>query len=109
LGYKVALIERSDFGSGSSSRSSRIMHCGLNYLASVLDAPTLKEKVNNLRLARSMMKERALLRKAFPDRLVPKTFVIPVRASDSIKLWQYDVAFSTLRALGGYDVPLNYT
>src|SRR5690606_7342271 len=60
-GYKVALIERGDFGSGSSSRSSRIMHCGLNYLASALEAFTLKDKMSNLRLARRMMIERALL------------------------------------------------
>jgi len=31
-GYDV-LLDKNDFGSGSSSRSSRVMHCGLRYLA----------------------------------------------------------------------------
>src|SRR5699024_12620337 len=32
-GYKTILAEKEDFGSGSSSRSSRLIHCGLRYLA----------------------------------------------------------------------------
>ncbi|MGD9714359.1 MAG: FAD-dependent oxidoreductase, partial [Thermomicrobiales bacterium] len=32
-GYKTLLVEKADFGSGASSRSSRLLHCGLMYLA----------------------------------------------------------------------------
>ena len=32
-GYAVLLIDQGDFASGSSSRSSRLLHCGLRYLA----------------------------------------------------------------------------
>ena len=32
-GYDVLLVEKGDFASGSSSRSSRLLHCGLRYLA----------------------------------------------------------------------------
>ncbi len=31
-GYTVALIERADFASGTSSRSSKLVHGGLRYL-----------------------------------------------------------------------------
>ena len=30
-GYSVLLVEKGDFASGSSSRSSRLLHCGLRY------------------------------------------------------------------------------
>lgn len=32
-GYSVLLVDKGDFASGSSSRSSRLLHCGLRYLA----------------------------------------------------------------------------
>ncbi|MDE3078062.1 MAG: FAD-dependent oxidoreductase [Chloroflexota bacterium] len=32
-GMRVALLEKSDFGSGTSSRSSKLVHGGLRYLA----------------------------------------------------------------------------
>ena len=32
-GYRVILVDKGDFGSGSSSRSTRMLHCGLRYLA----------------------------------------------------------------------------
>jgi glycerol-3-phosphate dehydrogenase len=31
-GYSVALVERDDFGKGTSSRSSKMVHGGLRYL-----------------------------------------------------------------------------
>ena len=32
-GYSVALIEKNDFGSGTSSGSSKLVHAGLRYVA----------------------------------------------------------------------------
>src|SRR5215467_15596703 len=32
-GHDVLLVDKGDFGAGSSSRSSRLLHCGLRYLA----------------------------------------------------------------------------
>ena len=31
-GYSVLLVDKNDFGSGSSSRSSRLLHCGLSFI-----------------------------------------------------------------------------
>ncbi|CDO03536.1 Aerobic glycerol-3-phosphate dehydrogenase [Oceanobacillus picturae] len=41
-GLKVALIERNDFASGTSSRSGKLIHGGLKYLQN-LDFPVVKE------------------------------------------------------------------
>jgi glycerol-3-phosphate dehydrogenase len=107
-GYDVLLVEKNDFGSGSSSRSSRGMHCGLNYLAMAKDARSIKAKLSHLLLARKMMRERARLTRAYPDRMVLKTLHIPLRKGDAIRPWQFDLAFFLLRCLGGYTTPLNY-
>ena len=32
-GYSVLLVDKGDYGSGTSSRSSSLLHCGLRYLA----------------------------------------------------------------------------
>lgn len=107
-GYNVLLIDRNDFGSGSSARSSRMMHCGLNYLALAKDACTLKQKARHFLMARRMMRERDRLARAHPDRLSFNTLHIPLTKGDPVRWWQVDVAFLLLRLLGGYATPLNY-
>jgi glycerol-3-phosphate dehydrogenase len=32
-GYRTLLVERDDYGSGTSSKTSRLQHCGLGYLS----------------------------------------------------------------------------
>lgn len=107
-GYRVLLVERNDFGSGSSSRSSRLLHCGLNYLAMANDAKSLRAKLKYVTLAKNMMGERARMYRALPGRMTPKTLHIPLRKNDAVKPWQFDMAFATLKCLGGHSVPLNY-
>lgn len=107
-GYNVLLVERNDFGSESTSRSSRMFHCGLNYLAIAKDARTLGEKLSNVLLARNMMRERERLSQELPGRLKPVTLHIPLREADAVKPWQFDFAFAMLKGMGGYSVPLNY-
>lgn len=108
MGHRVLLVEKADFGSGSSSRSSRIMHCGLNYLAAAADARAPAERLRNLWLARKMMQERARLHAALPGRLAPREFVIPLREDEGDRPWLFDLAFRMLRLLGGYGLPINY-
>lgn len=107
-GYDVLLIDRADFGSGSSGRSSRIMHCGLNYLAAALDARGLRAKLSNVALARKMMRERARLLASMPERIRAQTFYIPIRSGDPIGPRQHDVAFHALNLLSGWDSTLRY-
>src|SRR5258705_2044852 len=76
-GYSVALIERADFASGTSSRSSKLVHGGLRYLQNFdlgLVREALLERQINVRLAPHLVKPLPLIVPAFdgarPDRLV---------------------------------------
>ncbi|MCB1202524.1 MAG: FAD-dependent oxidoreductase, partial [Leptospiraceae bacterium] len=48
-GYKTALIERKDFGHGTSSSTSKLIHGGLRYLAQ-FDIPVVRESLQERRL-----------------------------------------------------------
>jgi glycerol-3-phosphate dehydrogenase len=66
-GLKVALVEREDFASGTSSRSSRFVHGGLRYLAH-----------GELGLVRESLAERRHLRRMAPHLVRPVLFMLPV-------------------------------
>jgi len=65
-GLRVALIERGDFACGTSSRSTKLIHGGVRYLAQ-----------GNLKLVREALSERAILRRIAPDIVKPLEFVVP--------------------------------
>ncbi len=65
-GYKVALVEQHDFGKGTSSRSTKLVHGGVRYLAQ-----------GNLSLVREALHERGLLRQNAPHLVHDLPFVIP--------------------------------
>jgi glycerol-3-phosphate dehydrogenase len=76
-GYSVALIERADYASGTSSRSSKLVHGGLRYLQNFdlgLVREALLERQINVRLAPHLVKPLPLVVPAFdgarPDRIV---------------------------------------
>ena len=76
-GYSVALVERSDYASGTSSRSSKLVHGGLRYLQSFdlgLVREALLERALLVRLAPHLVRPLPLLVVAFegkrPDRMV---------------------------------------
>lgn len=74
-GLRVLLLERGDFGSGTSSRSSKLVHGGLRYLAQ-----------GRLGLVREALRERALLLANAPELVRPRTFVVPLESAlDSLK------------------------
>jgi len=66
-GYKVLVVEQSDFAKGTSSRSTKLVHGGVRYLAQ-----------GDVALVREASKERGLLRKNAPHLVKNQTFVIPV-------------------------------
>lgn len=66
-GLKVALIEKRDFASGTSSRSSKLIHGGLRYLEQF-----------QFSLVREALLERATLRKMAPHLSEPLRFLVPV-------------------------------
>ena len=75
-GYSVALVERHDYASGTSSRSSKLVHGGLRYLQNFdlgLVREALLERQINVKLAPHLVKPLPLVVAAFdgqrPDRL----------------------------------------
>jgi glycerol-3-phosphate dehydrogenase len=66
-GLKVALVERGDFGSGTSSRSSKLIHGGLRYL-----------QEGDIRLVLESVRERERLRRLAPHLVRPQEFIFPV-------------------------------
>ncbi|MCX6394413.1 MAG: glycerol-3-phosphate dehydrogenase/oxidase [Solirubrobacterales bacterium] len=76
-GYSVALVERNDYASGTSSRSSKLVHGGLRYLQSFdlgLVREALLERQVNVHMAPHLVKPLKMVVPAFegehPDRLV---------------------------------------
>jgi glycerol-3-phosphate dehydrogenase len=65
-GYSVALVERADFSSGTSSRSSKLVHGGLRYLQNF-----------DLGLVREALLERGLLTTLAPHLVRPLPLVVP--------------------------------
>jgi len=76
-GYSVALVEKADYASGTSSRSSKLVHGGLRYLQQFdlgLVREALLERSINTALAPHLVKPLPLVVAAFdgarPDRLL---------------------------------------
>jgi glycerol-3-phosphate dehydrogenase len=65
-GYSVALVEQADFASGTSSRSSKLVHGGLRYLQNF-----------DLGLVREALLERQLMVRLAPHLVRPLPFVLP--------------------------------
>jgi glycerol-3-phosphate dehydrogenase len=68
-GYRVGLVERGDFASGTSSRSTKLIHGGIRYL------PQL-----DIGLVREGLRERGRLLRNAPHQVRPLSFVLPLYA-----------------------------
>jgi len=111
-GYHVLLVDKGDFASGSSSRSSRLLHCGLRYLApgsSVWEFVRYPGRLAvALRMARQAMQSRSQFVTTTPERVRALNFCFPIYRDGPYRAWQVDLAFRTLAAIGPKDVPLDY-
>ncbi len=65
-GYDSLLLERSDFGKGTSSRSTKLVHGGVRYL-----------EQGNVSLVMEALKERGLLRQNAPHLVSDLAFIVP--------------------------------
>jgi len=65
-GYRTLLVEQSDFGKGTSSRSTKLIHGGVRYL-----------KQGNISLVLEALKERGLLYRNAPHLVRNIAFVVP--------------------------------
>jgi glycerol-3-phosphate dehydrogenase len=96
-GLKVLLVEKADFASGSSSRSTKLAHGGLRYLETF-----------EFGLVRESLHERGLLFKTLAPHLVkPMPFLLPFYRGDRwpawfvrAGLWVYDaLAYDSLMGI----------
>lgn len=74
-GASVALFEKGDFGSGTTSRSSKLVHGGLRYL-----------ELFDFALVRESLRERETLGRLAPHLVRPLRFLIPVYRGGSRRL-----------------------
>lgn len=89
-GIRVALVEARDFGSGTSSRSSRLIHGGLRYL-----------EQGRLRLVLESLRERAILLRLAPHLVRPLPFVLPFFRSDRVPGWKARLGLALYDLLAG--------
>ncbi|HXA43808.1 MAG TPA: glycerol-3-phosphate dehydrogenase/oxidase [Candidatus Solibacter sp.] len=84
-GYRVGLVEARDFASGTSSRSSKLVHGGIRYLAQ-----------GDVGLVHEALQERRRLIGLFPDLVSPLPFLMPIprglgkAATLAAGFWTYD-------------------
>jgi glycerol-3-phosphate dehydrogenase len=76
-GLRTILVEQNDLGSGTSSRSSRLIHGGLRYL-----------EQGEFGLVLEANRERRILQRIAPHLVWPLPFVFPVHQGDRISRWQ---------------------
>jgi glycerol-3-phosphate dehydrogenase len=71
-GLSVALVEQEDFASGTSSRSTKLIHGGLRYL-----------KQGDIALVREVGRERAILFRNAPHVIMPEKMLMPFTSNGS--------------------------
>lgn len=90
-GLRTALVERDDFASGTSSKSSKLVHGGLRYLQN-----------GDVRLVYEALRERERLRRNAPHLVQLLPFLIPIFSKDGLinskiaralgsAMWMYDL------------------
>lgn len=89
-GIKVALLEKNDFASGTSSKSSKLLHGGIRYLENF-----------EFDLVQEALKERFIQYKNSPHLVKPLTFVIPVYSKDPRPLWMMKIGVWLYDVLSG--------
>ena len=75
-GMKVALIEMNDFASGTSSKSTKLIHGGLRYL-----------KQFDFWLVKEVGSERAVVHKLAPHLVIPEKMVLPLIKDGTYGSW----------------------
>ncbi len=111
-GYSVILVDQGDFGSGSSSRSSRLLHCGLRFLDRGESIWNIVKRPDRFLVAcaraKRAMRARSQMVRTAPERLEAFTFFVPLYRGDPYSGWQVDAAFRILQGLGINETPLDY-
>ncbi len=86
-GASVALFEKGDFASGTSSKSSKLIHGGLRYL-----------ELGDFKLVRESLREKKTLERLAPHLVRPLPFLVPIYRGGArglitvrVGMWLYDL------------------
>lgn len=90
-GLSVALVEKGDFASGTSSRSSRLIHGGVRYL-----------EHGQVHMVRESSRERATLLEIAPHLVSRLRFTWPVYRNARIPRWKLLLGLAVYDRLAGY-------
>jgi glycerol-3-phosphate dehydrogenase len=96
-GHKALLIERQALASGTSSRSSKLIHGGLRYLES-----------GQFALVRESLRERAIHLRIASELVELKPFFIPVYRDTRRRPWQLKIGLWMYALLGGFDAATRF-
>lgn len=111
-GYSALLVEKGDFCSAATSRSGRILHCGLRYMApqktpwEFLLNP--RQMFTLLNSARQSILSRTEFLTETPERVRPLRLAIPLYKGDPYKPWHVDLGAKMLQVLNPKRFPLEY-
>jgi len=98
-GQSVALLEAEDFASGTSGRSSKLIHGGLRYLA-----------MGDVALVRTIALERKEIHRLAPHLAVPRWTVVPTRSRAGLMKFRAAVlAYEKLGAVEEQDLHRNWS
>ena len=91
-GMKVALIEKNDFASGTSSKSTKLIHGGLRYL-----------KQFDFWLVKEVGTERAIVHKLAPHLVVPEKMILPLIDGGTYGSWLTSVGLKVYDILASVE------
>ena len=91
-GMRVGLLEQNDFGSGTSSRSTKLIHGGLRYL-----------KQGDVKLVREVGRERAILHRNAPHLVIPAPMLLPIYKGGTYGYWTSSVGLYIYDWLAGVE------
>lgn len=93
-GMKVALVEDDDFASGTSSRSSKLIHGGIRYLENF-----------EFGLVFEALSERQRLFEMAPHLVHPLRFILPVYKTGRVPAWKLGLGMWVYDLLSLFDAP----
>ncbi len=89
-GMRTGLVEMNDFASGTSSRSTKLVHGGLRYL-----------KQGEVKLVMEVGRERALLHQNAPHIVIPAPMLLPIYEGGTYGYWASSIGLYVYDLLAG--------
>lgn len=89
-GMKIALVEKNDFASGTSSKSTKLIHGGLRYL-----------KQFHIKMVADVGKERRIVHKLAPHLVLPEKMLLPVLKNGSMGMFSISIGLKLYDFLAG--------